>query len=141
MNLSGSFAGNAWHPSAARGIDSAAAPAMIGRGLALCHPITADLAGCWPVFSTPKRPRFESPIPDRGRNAVTRRPQKHSLTLLGHRTSVSLEPEFWDAFRAQARAEGRGLNELAAEIDARRGDQGLASAIRVYVLRALQQRG
>ena len=65
------------------------------------------------------------------------RPEKHSLTLRGHRTSVSLEPEFWDAFRTIARRESKALNELAAEIDETRGpDRGLASAIRVYVLRA-----
>ncbi len=63
------------------------------------------------------------------------RPVKHSLTLRGHRTSVSLEPEFWEAFRAIAAAKNRALNDLAAEIDADRGvDRGLASAIRVYVL-------
>lgn len=69
---------------------------------------------------------------------MTGRPAKHSLTLRGHRTSVSLEPEFWEAFRALAARQGRGLNDLAAEIDAARGDQGLASAIRVHVLAALQ---
>jgi predicted DNA-binding ribbon-helix-helix protein len=63
------------------------------------------------------------------------RPVKHSLTLRGHRTSVSLEPEFWQAFRAIAEAEGKGINQLAAEIDAARGTSaGLASAIRVHVL-------
>ncbi len=67
------------------------------------------------------------------------RPVKHSLTLRGHRTSVSLEPEFWDAFRTLARIEGVPLNELAARIDEGRGaDRGLASAIRVYVLEAVQ---
>lgn len=66
---------------------------------------------------------------------MTSRPVKHSLTLRGHRTSVSLEAPFWDAFREIARAEGKGLNELAAEIDEARGvSAGLASAIRVYVL-------
>ena len=69
------------------------------------------------------------------------RPEKHSLTLSGHRTSVSLEPEFWSAFRALAPAQGRGLNDLAAEIDAARGpDRNLASAIRVHVLRCLTPR-
>lgn len=69
------------------------------------------------------------------------RPQKHSLTLRGHRTSVSLEPEFWQAFRAVATAEGRGLNDLAAEIDAARGtERGLASAIRLHVLARLMER-
>ena len=55
------------------------------------------------------------------------RPEKHSLTLRGHRTSVSLEPEFWRAFRAIAAADGRALNELAAEIDAERGTASAGS--------------
>jgi predicted DNA-binding ribbon-helix-helix protein len=63
------------------------------------------------------------------------RPEKHSLTLRGHRTSVTLEAEFWQAFREIAAGDDRALNDLAAEIDAARGtDSGLASAIRVYVL-------
>lgn len=67
------------------------------------------------------------------------RPQKHSLTLAGHRTSVSLEPAFWEAFRAIAARKGQALNALASEIDATRGlDIGLASAIRLYVLKDLQ---
>ncbi len=64
------------------------------------------------------------------------RPKKHSLTLKGHRTSVSLEDEFWDAFREIAAARGQPINVLAAEIDAARGlDIGLASAIRLFILR------
>ncbi len=62
------------------------------------------------------------------------RPVKRSLTLAGHRTSVSLEEAFWQAFRALAAREGLPLNHLAARIDADRGDIGLASAIRVFVL-------
>jgi len=61
---------------------------------------------------------------------------KRSLSLKGHRTSVSLEDEFWHAFREIARAQGRAINDLAAEIDASRSSEtGLASAIRVFVLR------
>lgn len=67
------------------------------------------------------------------------RPAKHSLTLNGHRTSVSLEAEFWQAFREIAAYRGIGLNQLAAEIDHARGpDAGLATAIRLFVLRDLQ---
>jgi predicted DNA-binding ribbon-helix-helix protein len=67
---------------------------------------------------------------------MTGRPVKRSLTLRGHRTSVSLEDEFWAAFRAIAKEKGRAINDLAAEIDAgRHPDTGLASAIRVFVLR------
>ncbi len=69
---------------------------------------------------------------------IDARPEKHSLTLRGHRTSVSLERVFWDAFRQAAQAEGKALNELAAEIDEARGDIGLASAIRVWLFRRAQ---
>ena len=69
------------------------------------------------------------------------RPVKHSLTIRGHRTSVSLEDEFWQAFKRIADAEGVGLNELAARIDAARGtSSGLASAIRLFVLREVEAR-
>lgn len=62
------------------------------------------------------------------------RPVKRSLTLRGHRTSVSLEDIFWDRFRDIADQDGKTINGLAAEIDEGRGDIGLASALRVYVL-------
>ena len=63
------------------------------------------------------------------------RPVKRSLTLRGHRTSVSLEDAFWLAFRDIAEEKKRPINELAAEIDEARGaDCGLASAIRLFVL-------
>ena len=41
---------------------------------------------------------------------MTGRPIKHSLSLRGHRTSVSLEEAFWNEFRAIAKAEGKALN-------------------------------
>lgn len=67
---------------------------------------------------------------------MTQRPRKRSLSLRGHRTSVSLEDEFWDAFRAIAQARNQPINALAARIDAERGpDIGLASAMRLFVLR------
>ena len=62
-------------------------------------------------------------------------PRKRSLTLRGHRTSVSLEDEFWDALRQIAAERGTALNALAAEVDAARpADVGLASALRVFAL-------
>jgi len=72
---------------------------------------------------------------------VSAGPQKHSLTLKGHRTSVSLEAEFWTAFRDIAAADGKALNALASEIDAARAPEvGLASAIRVFVLERFRDR-
>ena len=65
---------------------------------------------------------------------ATGRPEKHSVTLRGHRTSVSMEPEFWAEFRRIAQQRNTSLNELAAQIDADRNQVGLASAIRVFVL-------
>lgn len=48
---------------------------------------------------------------------------------------MSLEPEFWSAFREIATSEGKPVNALASEIDAARDPNvGLASAIRVFVL-------
>jgi len=68
------------------------------------------------------------------------RPIKRSLTLARHRTSVSLEKEFWDAFRQIARMRGASVNALATEIDAARDlDTGLATAIRLFVLKELQE--
>lgn len=72
---------------------------------------------------------------------MSARPTKHSLTLRGHRTSVSMEDAFWQAFRAAALRRGLTLNALAAEIDAtREAEVGLASAIRVFLLQEASER-
>jgi predicted DNA-binding ribbon-helix-helix protein len=65
--------------------------------------------------------------------------QKHAVTIRGHRTSISLEPEFWTEIKAIAARDQKPLAALIAEIDASRGPQGLSSAIRVYVLKSLQK--
>jgi predicted DNA-binding ribbon-helix-helix protein len=66
--------------------------------------------------------------------------KKHSLTLSGHRTSVTLEPAFWAAFRALADKRDLALNELARQIDESRDPStNLASAIRLEVLADLQK--
>ena len=69
---------------------------------------------------------------------------KRSLTISGHRTSLSLEPEFWTVLKAAAQAEHKSLAALVGEIDKRRsskpGPQGsLSAAIRVYVLERLKR--
>jgi len=61
---------------------------------------------------------------------------KRSFSLAGHRTSVALEAEFWDALTAMAAAQGISLSALVATADAERGaDRPLASALRVTALR------
>jgi predicted DNA-binding ribbon-helix-helix protein len=62
------------------------------------------------------------------------RPVKRSFTIRGHRTSISLEAEFWEALKEIAQGEGRTLAALVAAIDESRGRSGLSSAVRVYVL-------
>jgi len=59
--------------------------------------------------------------------------RKRSVTIAGHRTSVSLEPPFWSALREIAAARGVSLNALIAEIDDGRSGN-LSSALRVFVL-------
>ncbi|MGD1925446.1 MAG: ribbon-helix-helix domain-containing protein [Paracoccaceae bacterium] len=67
------------------------------------------------------------------------RPVKRSLTLQGHRTSVSLETAFWDEFQRLATERGVSVNALASELDATRTPPAsLASAIRLYVLREVK---
>jgi len=61
---------------------------------------------------------------------------KRSLTIAGHRTSLALETEFWDALDAIASARSLSLAALIREIDERRRGKGtLSSTVRVYVLK------
>jgi len=65
-------------------------------------------------------------------------PVKRSIAIHGHKTSISLEPVFWDMLRAAAEAEGLAISTLVARIDAERiraaTPPGLASAIRVWLV-------
>ena len=65
-------------------------------------------------------------------------PVKRSMTIAGHTTSISLEPFFWEALEAAARAANLPLSALVARIDAARLDApappNLASAIRCWLL-------
>ena len=60
---------------------------------------------------------------------------KRSLTIAGHRTSLSLEPEFWQALQDAARAEKKTIASIVGELDRTRGSRNLSSAIRVWLLR------
>ena len=65
---------------------------------------------------------------------------KRSVMIAGHRTSVSLEAEFWAALQEIARARALSVQALIGAIDAERGGRNLSSAIRVHVLRTVQAR-
>jgi predicted DNA-binding ribbon-helix-helix protein len=64
---------------------------------------------------------------------------KRSLTISGHRTSLSLEPEFWVVLKTAAQEERKSLAALVAEIDRGRGERNLSSALRVWVLNRLKK--
>lgn len=63
---------------------------------------------------------------------------KRSISLSGHRTSLSLESEFWDVLETIAAERNQSLASLIGEIDASRGVEPLASSARVWVLRTLR---
>ena len=65
-------------------------------------------------------------------------PVKRSIEIAGHKTSISLEPLFWDMLKQAAGREGVPLNALVARIDAERitakTAPGLAGAIRLWLV-------
>ena len=64
---------------------------------------------------------------------------KHSVTIAGHRTSLSLEDPFWCELKVIARQRGQSLNGLVADIDAVR-TTNLSSALRLFVLATLKDK-
>ena len=73
---------------------------------------------------------------------MSTKPKKRSLTLKGHRTSVSVEDKFWEEFCKIAYRKKVSVNELASELDATRelNSVSLASLIRDLVLADLLKR-
>ena len=68
------------------------------------------------------------------------RPVKRSFSIKGHRTSISLEAEFWDALKEAAQEERLALAALIDQIDRERGSSGLSSAVRIWLLRRYKSR-
>ncbi|HET8612563.1 MAG TPA: ribbon-helix-helix domain-containing protein [Sphingomonas sp.] len=72
-------------------------------------------------------------------------PIKRSVMIAGHATSISLEPDFWEALVEAAGEEKLPLSALVARIDAERIEAAdppnLASAIRVWLFRRARESG
>jgi predicted DNA-binding ribbon-helix-helix protein len=67
--------------------------------------------------------------------------KKRSVTIAGHRTSITLEAPFWDELNVLAKARGQTVNRLVTEIDAARDPAGnLSSDLRLFVLAELKKR-
>ncbi len=88
--------------------------------------------------------------------AMAKSPNKRSITIARHRTSLSLEDAFWEALCAFAEGDGRSVADLVSEIDKKRGGTGpagsgaagrrpsetsLSAAIRLYVLERMRKAG
>jgi predicted DNA-binding ribbon-helix-helix protein len=68
------------------------------------------------------------------------RPIKRSFSIGGHRTSISLEPPFWNALKDVAARERMPLAKLVDDIDKNRDETGLSSAVRIWLLNYFQNR-
>ena len=66
------------------------------------------------------------------------RVSKRSIVIAGHKTSVSLEDQFWNSLKEIAGQRGMTLAELVAAIDRDREHANLSSAIRLFVRRLSQ---
>ena len=71
---------------------------------------------------------------------VNTRPLKRSFAIKGHRTSISMEASFWEALQQAAAMENSTLAAIVASVDAGRGDAGLSSAVRVWILEYFRKR-
>jgi predicted DNA-binding ribbon-helix-helix protein len=65
---------------------------------------------------------------------------KRTITVAGHKTSVSLEDAFWEGLKEIAKAQRKTLSDLVNSIDIDREHANLSSAIRLFVLNHYQAR-
>ena len=71
--------------------------------------------------------------------------RRHSVSINGHRTSISIEDAFWEELTRTAAARGQSTATLIAEIDRARAAEdpppNLSSALRLHVLATLKSNG
>ena len=65
---------------------------------------------------------------------------KHSIVVGGHKTSVSLEDDFWEALKQIAARNRVTLSDLVGSIDSQRRHNNLSSSLRLFVLNDYRQR-
>lgn len=91
--------------------------------------------------SPPQTPQSVSPEAADAVGRAASRPVKRSFSIAGHRTSISLETAFWDAFRELCRDDGVAMAAMLARIDRDRGSaSGLSGAVRVWILQRYRAR-
>lgn len=65
-------------------------------------------------------------------------PLKRSISIAGHKTSLTLEPEFWEAAKTIAKEQSISLAHMIGQVDEAREGNNLSSAVRIYILRHYQ---
>jgi predicted DNA-binding ribbon-helix-helix protein len=78
---------------------------------------------------------MKSSVAKRSKSTVLKR----SVVIAGHKTSLSLEDEFWNGLREIARGRGETLSHLVTEIKSNRQHINLSSVIRLFVLGFYQE--
>jgi predicted DNA-binding ribbon-helix-helix protein len=76
----------------------------------------------------------------RGRSLIV----KHSVIVIGHKTSISLEKPFWDGVKGIASERDMTLSDLISKVENERTHGNLSSALRLFVLdhyKVLAERG
>jgi predicted DNA-binding ribbon-helix-helix protein len=61
--------------------------------------------------------------------------KKRSISIASHKTSITLEDEFWASLKAIAQDRNQTIAQLIASIDSNRELANLSSALRMFVLR------
>jgi predicted DNA-binding ribbon-helix-helix protein len=64
----------------------------------------------------------------------------HSVIIMGHATSLSLEDEFWTTLKDIAQKQNISVAKLVQKIDSERKQKNLSSAVRVFILNTLKQK-
>ncbi len=64
--------------------------------------------------------------------------KKHSITIKGHKTSITLETEFWNELKLISQKEDKSIQQIITEIDSVSDNKNLSSSIRIFILNYLK---
>lgn len=64
--------------------------------------------------------------------------KKHSITIKGHKTSITLEAEFWNELKLISQKENKSIQQIITEIDSVCDNKNLSSSIRIFILNYLK---
>jgi len=95
----------------------------------------ADLAVAAPAIRTAAELARRETALLQGEEAIDARLAVRNVVIGGHRTSVRLESDMWQALCEIARRHNAGVNEICTLVARRRGSSSLTAALRVFALR------